>query len=235
MPGSKRICRQCLNDDRYLNNIIASDPDASESCDYCDSEEMTMSMETLAEKVDWLIENYYRGGEYNHYLEEYEGEPLFSVLEQEVTVNDNIINDLSELLDELWFDWSSHERKYGDEPHFVEAVTISGNLSRKWNSMERKLRESNRFFNMDAMATFEEVFTYLHENHPSAFIDFEPNKPIFRGRIFQSEDALEIALRMPESSFGPPPPELTPSGRMNARGISVFYGATSRKNAATCR
>lgn len=62
MPGSKRICRQCLNDDRYLNNIIASDPDASESCDYCDSEEMTMSMETLAEKVDWLIENYYRGG-----------------------------------------------------------------------------------------------------------------------------------------------------------------------------
>ena len=231
MPGSKRICRQCLNDDRYLNNIIASDPDASESCDYCDSEEMTMSMETLAEKVDWLIENYYRGGEYNHYLEEYEGEPLFSVLEQEVTVNDNIINDLSELLDELWFDWSSHERKYGDEAHFVEAVTISGNLSRKWNSMERKLRESNRFFNMDAMATFEEVFTYLHENHPSAFIDFGPNKPIFRGRIFQSEDALEIALRMPESSFGPPPPELTPSGRMNARGISVFYGATSRKNA----
>ena len=78
MPGSKRICRQCLNDDRYLNNIIASDPDASESCDYCDSDEMTMSMETLAEKVDWLIENYYRGGEYNHYLEEYEGEPLFS-------------------------------------------------------------------------------------------------------------------------------------------------------------
>ena len=102
MPGSKRICRQCLNDDRYLNNIIASDPDASESCDYCDSEEMTMSMETLAEKVDWLIENYYRGGEYNHYLEEYEGEPLFSVLEQEVTVNDNIINDLSELLEELF-------------------------------------------------------------------------------------------------------------------------------------
>ncbi|MFV1191184.1 hypothetical protein QML34_28770, partial [Klebsiella pneumoniae] len=70
-------------------------------------------METLAEKVDWWIENYYRGGEYNHYLEEYEGEPLFSVLEQEVTANDNIIDDLSELLEELWFDWSSHDRKYG--------------------------------------------------------------------------------------------------------------------------
>ena len=141
MPGSKRICRQCLNDDRYLNNIIASDPDASEACDYCDSEEMTMSMETLAEKVDWLIENYYRGGEYNHYLEEYEGEPLFSVLEQEVTANDNIIDDLSELLEELWFDWSSHDRKYGDEPHFVEAVTISGNLSRKWNSIRSVCRD----------------------------------------------------------------------------------------------
>lgn len=95
MPDSKRICRQCLNDDRYLNNIVASDPDASESCDYCDSEDMTMSMETLAEKVDWLIdwliENYYRAGQYNHHLEKYEGEPLFSVLEEEVKVNDNII------------------------------------------------------------------------------------------------------------------------------------------------
>ncbi|MBJ9324997.1 RES family NAD+ phosphorylase [Citrobacter freundii] len=44
---------------------------------------------------------------------------------------------------------------------------------------------------------------------------------------------------MPESSFGPPPSELTPSGRMNARGISVFYGATSKKchsrSATTCR
>ncbi|MDI7015479.1 RES domain-containing protein, partial [Klebsiella pneumoniae] len=117
---------------------------------------------------------------------------------------------------------------YSTKPHLRKPV-------QKMEFNGRKLRESNRFFNMDAMATFEEVFTYLHENHPSAFIDFEPNKPIFRGRIFQSEDALEIALRMPESSFGPPPPELTPSGRMNARGISVFYGATSRKNAATCR
>ncbi len=88
---------------------------------------------------------------------------------------------------------------------------------------------------MDAMATFEEVFTYLHENHPSAFIDFEPNKPIFRGRIFQSEDALEIALRMPESSFGPPPPELTPSGRMNARVSLSSMALRPEKNAATCR
>jgi len=231
VPDSKRICRQCLNDDNYLNNIIASDPDASEACDYCDSEELTMSMETLAEKVDWLIENYYRCGEYSQYLEEYEGDPLFSVLEQEVTDNENIISDLTELLTSLWFDWSSHERKYGDDPHFVQDVTVSGHLFRKWDSMERKLRESNRFFNMEAMRTFEEVFGYLHENHPSAFIHFEPNTPIFRGRIFQSVDALQAALRMPESSFGPPPPEVTPSGRMNARGISVFYGATSRKNA----
>ncbi len=184
MPDSKRICRQCLNDDNYLNNIIASDPDASEACDYCDSEELTMSMETLAEKVGWLIENYYRCGEYSQYLEEYEGDPLFSVLEQEVTDNENIISDLTELLTSLWFDWSSHERKYGDDPHFVQDVTVSGHLFRKWDSMERKLRESNRFFNMEAMRTFEEVFGYLHENHPSAFIHFEPNTPIFVAEFF---------------------------------------------------
>lgn len=168
MPGSKRICRQCLNDDRYLNNIIASDPDASEACDYCDSEEMTMSMETLAEKVNWLIENYYRGGEYNHYLEEYEGEPLFSVLEQEVTVNDNIINDLAELLDELWFDWSSHERTYGDEPHFVEAVTISGNLSRngiQWKGNFGRVIDSLIWMRWQLLKRFLAIFMKIIPQH----------------------------------------------------------------------
>jgi hypothetical protein len=49
---------------------------------------------------------------------------------------------------------------------------------------------------------------------------------LYRARVFQSGDRLEEALAYPDRHLGPPPPAAAIAGRMNARGISVFYGAT---------
>lgn len=60
-------------------------------------------------------------------------------------------------------------------------------------------------------------------------IDIGPEsrlKAIFRARVFQTDDTLREALCRPDRVLGPPPAEIAPAGRMNARGISVFYGAT---------
>jgi hypothetical protein len=46
--------------------------------------------------------------------------------------------------------------------------------------------------------------------------------------VFQSDESLVAALQRPEISIGPPPPKLAAAGRMNARGIPVFYGTTDR-------
>ena len=48
---------------------------------------------------------------------------------------------------------------------------------------------------------------------------------LYRARVFQSDKALEAALRRPDLHLGPPPSRLASPGRMNASGISVFYGA----------
>lgn len=48
---------------------------------------------------------------------------------------------------------------------------------------------------------------------------------LFRARVFQSEESLHTALEKAELSIGPPPPKAAAAGRMNARGIPVFYGA----------
>ena len=47
----------------------------------------------------------------------------------------------------------------------------------------------------------------------------------YRARAFQSSALLEEALRRPDIGLGSPPSHLAIAGRMNARGISVFYGA----------
>ena len=56
-----------------------------------------------------------------------------------------------------------------------------------------------------------------------------PNRKLtqfYRARVFQSSADLEKALCRPDLHLGPPPARLTRAGRMNALGISVFYGAT---------
>lgn len=227
----KRVCRECFSDDPYLVSLIEQDKDSGQACDYCSSQYPTLSLETLAEKTDWLIDHYYQLSEWDEWAEEMDGMSLVDVLEAEISPGQQLIDDLSEMLNDVWFDDSSHERKYGDEPYFEEAITTSGMVSSQWSQMETKLRESVRFFNNEALELFRRVFGYLQKEHPSAFVCFEEGYKLYRGRIFQSKEALENALSRPEDSFGPPPSALTPAGRMNARGISVFYGATSPVNA----
>lgn len=53
----------------------------------------------------------------------------------------------------------------------------------------------------------------------------------FRARVFQNEKELLSALKKPDLELGPPPASASRAGRMNARGISVFYGATNIETA----
>lgn len=60
-----------------------------------------------------------------------------------------------------------------------------------------------------------------------------PERPSIhsRARVFQSEDKLEMAMCRPDLQLGSPPALVAAAGRMNARGISVFYGANDPKAA----
>lgn len=63
----------------------------------------------------------------------------------------------------------------------------------------------------------------------SMIIDAGPNSSlaaVYRARTFQSDDKLEVALTRPAKDIGSPPSAHANAGRMNARGISIFYGAS---------
>jgi len=58
MPSDKRICAACVLD-KYLKAEIAKSPTIDQKCDYCEIVRSTIDMWSLAERCDWVIDNYY--------------------------------------------------------------------------------------------------------------------------------------------------------------------------------
>jgi hypothetical protein len=107
-----------------------------------------------------------------------------------------------------------------------------------WRSLEISLKTEARFFSRTAANHLMSIFDGIgelqtHEGRPLV-VDAGPGTDfhtLYRARVFQSDDKLKAALGRPDIHLGSPPESLATAGRMNARGISVFYGASNRKAA----
>ena len=107
-----------------------------------------------------------------------------------------------------------------------------------WRSFENSLKTEARFFSRTAANHLTSIFDGIgelqtREGRPLV-VDAGPGTDLhtlYRARVFQSDDKLETALGRPDIHLGSPPAPLTPAGRINARGIPVFYGANTRKAA----
>ena len=104
----------------------------------------------------------------------------------------------------------------------------------EWRQFERTLKTEARYFSRAATDHLAAVFGRIDQlgslDGKSVVRDAGPGTPIevlFRARVFQSEEPLKEALCRPDRHLGSPPARAAAAGRMNARGISVFYGATS--------
>ncbi|MGE8303322.1 MAG: RES family NAD+ phosphorylase [Pseudomonas kermanshahensis] len=157
------------------------------------------------------------------------GEHWTDVLHRVLGCSDELITDIGEA---LWEGWSD-----GD-PHFTEGISASTDMTYEWREMERSLCDEARFVNPTVMRVLEQVFGTVDQLHlrdsESAIFVIGPGQPLRtfkRARVFSSDHSVEEALLHPERSLGPPPPGVGAAGRMNAKGVSVFYGATNDRTA----
>lgn len=236
MPGDKRICGDCVSDD-FLKKVIAQSPTTSDTCDYCDSVAPTIDMYGLAEYCDKAIDGFFQVSSECDAVTIYdrtpEGDQLQDVLERILGAPDDAIEDMVELLSEYWFDRDSMEHRYGEDPWFVEKTSFAEPMSDAWSQMEDSLRNQARFINPEASKMLESVFGPILDDRThqgrDVVVECGPGCKInkfFRARVFQTYGALEKALSHPERHIGPPPPGVGAAGRMNAKGVSVFYGST---------
>jgi hypothetical protein len=107
-----------------------------------------------------------------------------------------------------------------------------------WRSFENSLKAEARFFSRTAANHLTSIFDGIGElqtrDGRPLVVDAGPGTDLhalYRARVFQSDGKLETALGRPDIHLGSPPAPLVPAGRINARGIPVFYGANTPKAA----
>ncbi|GAA0913304.1 RES domain-containing protein [Rothia nasimurium] len=240
MVQEKRVCAQCVVEP-YLAGVITASGDVQE-CDYCGNELPTMSIGEVAERFDVVIENFFDVTSLSDAVVIYERDPagdaIADVVEMQLDAAGEVVEDVLEALTDIWSDHSSMESKYGDDPYFSENSHLGGSYSVEWRAMVESLRSEARLFNPKTSAVLERVFGPILSDKTrkgsGVIVDAGPGTActtLFRARVFQSLEALERALHHPAREIGAPPPGVGRAGRMNAKGISVFYGATSANTA----
>jgi hypothetical protein len=128
------------------------------------------------------------------------------------------------------------ESDFAPESRYTHKKVESEQFHSEWRSFEESLKTKSRYFSKHTHLTLLTLFNGIHRsitarNRP-VILEAGPGTPItslFRARVFQDDAKLVRALERPDLEIGPPPPALAAAGRMNARGISTFYGAVDRE------
>ena len=229
------ICGDCI-DDEFLSDSIKLKGNDSH-CDICKAEKTVLTLADIAEYVHKAFEQHYEFGRYNPYHEEQEGEVTESIIEELLAIDFRYCEILRRIMASDHKEWGKHYddlQPYGDNVCYVPVELDWPGIHSEWTSFEKIIREQARFFGKKTKQYLDEIFRDLDEltardNNP-VLTHIGPGTDLnifYRGRFFHDERKLLRAMERPDLEIGPPPAEFAIGGRMNAKGISVFYGATN--------
>lgn len=124
---------------------------------------------------------------------------------------------------------------YEYESHYIEKDVDDYEHDELWNEFKNSVQSKARFLTPQTISTLQELFGDINSlcNHQkeSVILKLESNgnNSIFRARTIGDLKDLGLIYSNPNKELGPPPSKYASSGRMNAKGISVFYGASCIK------
>ncbi len=248
----KFICYDCVGED-YLKSIIKNN-DFVVKCSYCDNDEVAgILLLDFVDKIDSAFKQHYIKSPENppenwspYQLKNFDwqqnGMPVIEAIMEAGIIEEEIAIDVQELLVDRHYDHTASELGESSEFESGSSYEIKNHddfeWQMQWANFEHVLKTSTRFFNKDneelLKSIFEEIETlHTHKRKPVVSNIGPENKitHLYRARSFQSDYKLKSALEFPDNELGPPPSELATAGRMNSRGISVFYGSLNSKTA----
>tara|TARA_R100000005_G_scaffold48526_1_gene23254 strand:+ start:4309 stop:5772 length:1464 start_codon:yes stop_codon:yes gene_type:complete len=252
--NAKRICTECIGEECLSNHVAATGVAAK--CDYCSQTATTWRLEQLAESIDTAFDHHYirtadqpdswqermMADRESDYVWLREGQTTVEAFEEAAVIELEVAEDVQSILDDKYacYDPSDMdgETEFSAECHYEEKEATDEAWQADWRDFEKSIQREARFFSRSAAAHLTQVFGHIDslktiKNQPLV-VDAGPQyalNHLYRARVFQSEDPLLEALCRPDQELGPPPARHAAAGRMNAQGISVFYGATSLHSA----
>jgi hypothetical protein len=244
------VCSKCIGDAYLAKEIIKTGQKSK--CSYCKMRRISISLGELANRVELAISQHYfrtspepsdwesalmRDKE-SDYDWERSGIPLDELVQSITDVSSEIADDIVEILDSKHSDFESdilgEETEFAADSYYDEKSVDATTWELEWESFKNSLKHESRYFNKSAERLLSNIFkdieTLLTPTGNSVIVDAGPNSnysSIYRSRVFQSTEKLKDALIAPDIHLGPPPAVIASAGRMNARGISVFYGSTN--------
>ena len=239
MP-QKYLCSACV-DEEFLKAEIEREGKVK-TCSYCACKGSAYSLADIAERIEQVMEEHFeRTPEVSDdwpFNEDREGEPVEYVISDLAGIEEGVAGDIQAILESKHAiydkDHWGEECEFHSDSHYQESDVNDRGWWLQWEHFKRSLQEEARFFNREAAEHLEALFEGIDalktwRNRPMITMAGPGTKlrALYRARVFQSEPPLTEALRWPERHLGPPPAAIAGAGRMNPRGISVFYGATA--------
>jgi hypothetical protein len=241
-----RLCFECVGEP-FLRFEIKQDG-AESICSYCGVKRKSLSLDEVADKVERVFtDHFYKtatepsGMEYMAAKEgekdwERPGQPVIELIEELARIELEPAQDLQEILEDRHSDFelakTGEEQEYDADSQYAMLDVDTIGTHAEWTRFEKVLKTEERYFSKTAEETLSRIFEGIAnritlEGNP-VVVKAGPGQAIealFRARVFQSDELLTEALKRPDLSIGPPPSQVAATGRMNAHGISVFYGA----------
>ena len=248
---AKTICSSCVGEE-YLSDEIAARGNRNK-CSYCGERGRTYSVGALAERVETAFEQHYvrtsdqpdgyqsmlLADREMDYVWDRDGEPVVYAIMGAADIPEAAAEDVQTILDDAHGDVESlrmgEETEFSGESYYEETGIGAGHWQEEWDSFERSLKSETRFFSRRAdhlSAIFAGINEMRTRDNRPLVIDAGPEtdfSAVYRARVFQSDEKLKAALCRPDTQLGSPPTTLALAGRMNAQGISVFYGASDAR------
>ena len=246
---NNQLCYRCIGED-YLKAKIRAIGQPAE-CSYCDKTENSVSVREVSDLVQSAFERHYTrtsdqpdsfeammlSDKESRYEWERKGEPVIEAIMNAADIPEAAAEDIQRILSERHYDHHAaeiqEETEFEEGTHYELKEADDQEWHQQWQSFERELKQEARFFSQSAARLLCSVFKGIdsmqtHDGRPLV-LEVAPGtaySSYFRGRVFQSEDKLTSALCRPDLELSGPPSLFAPAGRMNARGISVFYGSS---------
>jgi hypothetical protein len=218
-------------------------------CFYCGGDGKTFSIGEMADRTEVAFDqHFYRtpdepsGMEYammkeGDYVWERKGDSVADVIQDFAQVETRPAEDIQSALEQRHFDMElakmGEEQAFAEDTRYAKGDVDDAESYAGWRQFERRLKTEARYFSRTAEWKIDFIFEGITEHTAQGgrqvVVEAGPGMQIaalYRARAFQSDEKLEEALKRPEKEVGPPPFRVASAGRMNAHGISVFYGAT---------
>ena len=250
------LCWSCVGEE-FLRAQIRSEG-VRATCFFCAESRESFRIEELGDLFELVFKSHFRRtrpdmtdlqqAQMRHGLLDWppdrDGEPIIEVLKWIAKISNDAAEAIRVELEGRFGTREDYEMQneteFDSESHYEEMDGTTGDWHEQWGTFERELWENSRYFSNEASATLRRVFDGICDlrtlNGDSVIVEAGPGTPmdaLMRARVFHDREKMGHALEHPDSEIGPPPSRLAKAGRMNAGGISTFYGSQEKEAAVS--